>query len=174
MICRTTRGGEMAGAAPPAFHRVLRADPLSVRHALTDLCRRFGPYCPVDALGRLELVLAEVLNNIVEHGIGVTREAFAVMAEAEAVGVARARAVHLLVRLEPEGLRCVITDTGVLLPSDCLAPRSLPEAQPELPEGGFGWYLIQDLVTDLTYSRSGGRNYLAFTLLVDAAKVVAA
>lgn len=157
MICRATRGGEMADLARPSFHRVLRADPLSVRHALTDLCRKLGPFCPADAVGRLELVLAEVLNNIVEHGIG--REA-----AAHAGGVARTRAVHLLVRLEDQHLRCVITDTGVLLPRECLAPRSLPTSEPHLPEGGYGWYLIQDLVSDLSYSRSEGRNCLAFTL----------
>lgn len=174
MICRSTRGGEMADVAPPSFHRVLRADPLSVRHTLAELCRRLGPACPADALGRLELVLAEVLNNIVEHGIGISREAESVLAEARAAGVARARAVHMLVSLEADGLRCVIADTGVLLPGECLAPRSLPRCEPELPEGGFGWYLIQDLVRDLSYSRTGGRNYLAFTLPVDAAGVAAA
>lgn len=174
MMCRATRGGEIVGAAPRTFHRVLRADPLSVRRTLTDLRRTLAADCSDDALGRLELVLAEVLNNIVEHGIGVSRDPAAILAEASVEGVARARAVHLLVSPEAGGLRCVITDTGVLLPGECLAPRHLPRCEPELQEGGFGWYLIQDLAINLTYSRAGGRNCLAFTLPVEEAGVVAA
>lgn len=172
MICRSTRGGEVTAPPPPTFHRVLRADPLSVRHTLAELCRKLGPLCPADAIGRLELVLAEVLNNIVEHGIGAGHGDDA--GGDNAAGIARARAVHLLVSLEGRTLRCVITDTGVLLPGDCLAPRSLPRCEPELPEGGFGWYLIQDLVSELGYSRSAGRNCLTFTLPVDAKGIVAA
>lgn len=170
MICRSMRGGQTAQAAPRRFSRLLPASPMSVRRALTDVCRFMRPACPEDALGRLELVLAEVLNNIVEHGIGAGRAAGAAPDRA----IARARAVHLLVSRETEGLRCVITDTGVLLPAECLAPRSLPRCEPELPEGGFGWYLIQDLARDLTYSRRDGRNRLAFTLPVEETAVVAA
>lgn len=171
MICRTTLGAAMAEAAPRTFHRVLRADPLSVRQTLTELRRSFGQDCPPDALGRLELVLAEVLNNIVEHGIG---GALGAEAEADLEAVVRARAVHLLVSAEAGGLRCVVTDTGVLLPRDCLAPRSLPRCEPELPEGGFGWYLIQDLASELSYSRADGRNCLAFRLPIEESGVVAA
>lgn len=161
-----TRGAVPAdgGEDPPAvllpFHRVLPADPLSVRRTLTDLSHHLRAACPDDASSRLELVLAEVLNNIVEHGISGGRAA-AIAAEDSP------RVVHLLVCMAGRRLRCVITDSGMLLPQDCLAPRTLPGCKPELPEGGFGWYLIQDLVTDLTYSRMAGRNYLTFTLPAD-------
>lgn len=163
----TGRAAAAAGRAEREllpFHRVLPADPLSVRRTLTDLSQHLRRACPEDARARLELVLAEVLNNIVEHGIGGRSEA-AIAAEGPAAG--GARVVHLLVCTAKRGLRCVITDSGMLLPGDCLAPRSLPGCNPELPEGGFGWYLIQDLVSDLTYSRAAGRNYLAFTLPAD-------
>ena len=35
-----------------------------------------------------------------------------------------------------------------------------------LPEGGFGWYLIQDLTASLSYFREGRRNFLAFIVPV--------
>ena len=146
---------------PPAgaFHRTLRADPVSVRRTLTELRRCLGPLCHADALSRLELALAEVLNNVVEHG------ASGAGTTAPAGGAAPpARAVHLLVRVHAAKLTCTITDDGVLLPSACLAPRELPAREHELPEGGFGWFLIQDLVTELSYARSGNRNHLAFAI----------
>ena len=33
-----------------------------------------------------------------------------------------------------------------------------------LPEGGFGWFLIQDLTQALCYYRRESRNYLAFNI----------
>ena len=161
-------GGAARAAALLPFHRVLTADPLSVRHTLSDLSDHLHPAFPEDARARLELVLAEVLNNIVEHGISGSRDA----AIAADVVEDAPRVVHLLVCAAGRRLRCVITDSGMLLPQDCLAPRNLPGCKPELPEGGFGWYLIQDLVTDLSYSRMAGRNYLTFTLPADDPTVV--
>ena len=37
----------------------------------------------------------------------------------------------------------------------------------DLPEGGFGWYLIRTLTTDLTYLREGICNTLSFCVDVD-------
>lgn len=170
MIRRTTRGGEIVGPAPRSFHRVLRADPVSVRGTLMDLCRSFGPDVPADALGRLELVLAEVLNNIVRHGAGGASPPDGPASD----DTTCARTVHLHVSAESGGLRCVVTDTGVRLPGECLAPRSLPAPGPDLPEGGFGWFLIQDLASDLSYARSAGRNCLSFTLPIEDSGVAAA
>ena len=35
-----------------------------------------------------------------------------------------------------------------------------------MPEGGYGWYLIQDLTASLSYFREGRRNFLAFIVPV--------
>ena len=51
----------------PMFHRVLQAEPHDVRRTLKDLRTRFASQVSADAMGRLELVLAEVMNNVVEH-----------------------------------------------------------------------------------------------------------
>ena len=47
-------------------------------------------------------------------------------------------------------------------PALCVPPH-LPKPE-ELPEGGFGWYLIQDLTQELCYYREDRRNFLAFRI----------
>lgn len=137
----------------PMFHRVLRADPLEVRQALRDLRARFAPAVSADAMGRLELVLAEVMNNVAEH---------APLGQAEQ---ARLPVIHLCIVRHSSGLACALTDDGISLPDDCLLPRSLPPmVADDLPEGGFGWFLIQDLTQALCYYREESRNYLAFSI----------
>lgn len=145
--------GRQPGPDPrvqPMFHRVLSADPQEVRQTLTDLRGRFDAVVNDDAMGRLELVLAEVMNNVAEHA-GVS-------------GV-RPGLMHLCVVMHDTGLSCAITDNGNQLPPDCLKPRNLPVMDPlDLPEGGFGWFLIQGLTQSLCYYREDHRNCLAFTV----------
>ena len=137
----------------PMFHRVLRADPFEVRQALRDLRARFAPAVSADAMGRLELVLAEVMNNVSEHAGDLCAQKPA------------PRAMHLCVVMNDAGLSCAITDDGGTLPADCLLPRNLPALDPlDLPEGGFGWCLIQGLTQSLCYYREDQRNCLAFTV----------
>ena len=38
----------------------------------------------------------------------------------------------------------------------------------DLPEGGFGWYLIRTLTQELTYLRDGERNLLSMCIDVDS------
>ena len=140
---------QSAKRTQPMFHRVLKSDPHEVRQALTDLRARFSAQVSADTLGRLELVLAEVMNNVAEH----------------ATGPAMSGSMHLCVVMQDSGLSCAITDDGGQLPADCLKPRSLPALDPlDLPEGGFGWFLIQGLTHSLCYYREGQRNCLAFTV----------
>lgn len=142
--------------APQIFHLSFAAEPLSVRDALRAALARFLRQVSADEAGTLELVLAEVLNNIVEHGYGD----------------GGAGTITLSIMRDRRGLRCSISDDGVALPSDCLDKGKRDDARPtpsHLPEGGFGWFLIRDLAEDLDYHRDGGRNLLAFRLpLADA------
>lgn len=133
------------------FHHSFSADPLSVRTALRTALARFLRQLTREESGTLELVLAEVLNNIVEHGYGDS-----------GVGT-----ITLSLVRDHRGLSCSISDDGVELPASCLARVADETLRPEpgaLPEGGFGWYLIRDLVEDLGYHRADGRNLLAFRL----------
>ncbi|RJL05570.1 ATP-binding protein [Paracoccus aestuarii] len=137
----------------PMFHRVLDARPETVRDTLQDVRARFRAEVSDDTLGRLELVLAEVMNNVAEH---------APLSEGRG---ARLPVIHLCIVRYASGLACALTDDGVSLPDECLLPRSLPPMIPEdLPEGGFGWFLIQDLTQSLCYYREESRNYLAFSV----------
>lgn len=98
-----------------------------------------------------ELVLAEVLNNVVEHAYG------------EAGG-----RVEVSLQKGPGGVQCLITDEGRAMPGGELPEGRLPGGPEinlsDLPEGGFGWHLIRSLSTDLTYARVDGQNRLSFLL----------
>lgn len=151
----------------PMFHRIFRADPLTVRDALIYLRQRFGDSAGDEVIGKLELALAEVLNNICEHGAQHDAERLG--------GRPHTPLIHLCVARHVGGIACAVTDDGRPLPPACLDPRPLPQsglgasvhdAIPLLPEGGFGWYLIQDLTASLSYFREGRRNFLAFIVPV--------
>lgn len=104
-----------------------------------------------DARGSAELVLAEVLNNVVEH------------AYAGAPGD-----IDLRLGLRPGGLLCLVRDRGRPMPGGDLPEGRLPAIRPhDPPEGGFGWHLIRSLACDLRYRRAGGRNHLRFRLATD-------
>lgn len=162
----------------PMLHRIFRADPMTVRDALLYLRERFDGSAGNEVLSRLELALAEVLNNICEHG-GIE--------EFEPVRRSHSPLVHLFVVRHVGGIACAVTDDGRPLPPDCLDPRNLPHAAHDeiaddtvesdlllLPEGGFGWYLIQDLTASLSYFREGRRNFLAFIVPVAEGEALAA
>lgn len=92
-----------------------------------------------------ELVLAEALNNIVEHGH---------IARGDAVCVTW----HELGRLQFR-----ITDRGRPCPQSVIDGASLPNPD-DLPEGGFGWAMIRMLCKNLSYRSAGGENTLAFSI----------
>ena len=124
----------------------------SVRHALAsvaDALAQGGQ--PADMVETTELVLAEVLNNVVEH----------------AYAGDDTRTIRLEVAPTPRGIHCRVDDAGHALPTQALRPSTpaAPERiRADLPEGGFGWCLIRQMTTDLHYHRTGGQNRLCFTI----------
>ena len=128
---------------------VIPGDALAVRHALRAM---------VEALthrglhacdrGTAEIVMAEVLNNIVEHAYAGT------------VG-------DISIRLGRTacGIDCCIRDVGHPMPDLCPPRGTLTEWEADAPpEGGFGWHLIRSLTRGLAYTRIGGTNRLSFLL----------
>ena len=99
--------------------------------------------------GQAEIVLAEVLNNIVEH------------AYAQFPGE-----TEVLVAREDGALCFHITDCGLPYPGAAMPKGDLPalDALHDMPEGGFGWYLIRRLTSGLTYRRDAGQNRLCFRI----------
>lgn len=134
---------------PGTVRLVLPAEPFAVRSAL----ERLFVMLPVglfddDARGSAEIAMTEVLNNIVEHGY------------AGEPGM-----IEVVIRPLQDGLHCVVTDRGRPMPGGLPPGGDLPEASKgNLPEGGFGWFLIRCLAQDITYVRQGATNRLAFRL----------
>jgi serine/threonine-protein kinase RsbW len=121
-----------------------------VREALETLTS--GPVLaavPEADRGTAEIVLAEAMNNIVEHAyIGTSGE------------------ITLTLWHSAGEVACRITDRGLSMPDERLPVGELATlATPaNLPEGGFGWYLIRALSRDLRYARYGTLNELTFVL----------
>ncbi len=142
------------GPERDGLHLVITGNALAVRGGLVSLLAS-PTLCGLNdaARGTAEIVLAEVLNNIVEH------------AYAEMSGD-----IHITLRNQAGGVYVEICDQGHPFPQDALPQGILPQtcAITGLPEGGFGLFLIRSLVQNLTYRRDNARNHLSFVLPTDA------
>lgn len=132
------------------------SDPLAVRSALGGILKGLAYVeLPADVQGTLELVLAEALNNVVEHAH-----------EGRGDGAIEVRVSHDGTEAG-DVLTCELIDNGAPMPGET-APEGCSlqiESDTELlPEGGFGWMLIRELARDVDYERKGGRNRLRFHL----------
>ena len=95
--------------------------------------------------GAWELVLAELLNNVVEHAYAGRSDA----------------SIDLTVRWTQNKLTALIVDDGNPMPNGELpgSAASLDEIDPnDHPEGGFGWGLIHMLSQSIEYARDNGKN----------------
>ncbi|WP_298915601.1 ATP-binding protein [uncultured Roseobacter sp.] len=145
----------MAVALLPPFEISVQSSDMAVRDALAQILTELGPLeLSVEESGTIELVLAEVLNNIVEHAYP----------EPDNPGD-----IHIYCNHRPDGLHLKITDQGAAMP-DGAAPlgkqASLDVDLMDLPEGGFGWFLIQDLAKDVQYARVENENQLTIRIAV--------
>ncbi len=103
---------------------------------------------PGARVDEVQIALTEAVNNVVEHAY-----------EAAAPGDVRIRG-----ELYPERLWISIQDAGAPFPRG-----ELPEGKPadvsvpadSLPEGGFGWFLIRELASQVQYERSEKGNNLS-------------
>ena len=128
------------------------SDPMDVRAALTELEARLRELEVNNVtISDVSLVLAEVLNNVVEHAHQDRRDG----------------AIHLEVFARPCCIRCQIVDNGLAMPGLELPAGLLPSNDTDLqdlPEGGFGWFLIRNMTADLTYQRVDAENRLQFNI----------
>jgi serine/threonine-protein kinase RsbW len=139
------------------LHLIFPGDETSVRSALKTAMGTFrsmdlGAQCH----GVVEIVLAEVLNNVVEHAYAEHGR-----------GV-----IEIEVDLLGDALAFRITDDGRPMPEGEMPEgrrHDLDVPPDELPEGGFGWFLIRELTERLQYYRSGNRNTLTFRIPLAAA-----
>jgi len=107
-----------------------------------------------DLLGSIEIALAEALNNVVEHAY-----------PEHSPGT-----IRLKLQVKRAAILVEIRDRGSAMPYG-----QLPKGQPvrsglrsnQVSEGGYGWYIIRELVQDLIYDRQDGENVLIFRLSLD-------
>ncbi len=142
---KTTAGG-------PDLHLVFPGDAASVRDALNSAMLVFRDMGLGEELpGVVEIVLAEALNNVVEH----------------AYSDQGGGSVELVVVREAAALAFRIRDDGVMMPGGVAPPghaHDLDVPDTDLPEGGFGWFIIREMTRDLSYQRIADRNQLTFRI----------
>jgi serine/threonine-protein kinase RsbW len=128
-----------------------------VRSILTELRQRLIALGLMsDQGGAVEIVLAEALNNIVEH----------------AYALQEARPLQLHADLKAGWLEIELRDRGRPLPGLGLPHPILPDTSGpigNLPEGGFGWYLIHNLTDRVRYNRIAEENHLYLGFVINRA-----
>lgn len=127
---------------------------LSVRATLQDLMAALADFdLSPDAVHKVELVLAEVLNNVVKHSYANNHDGLIELRISRCEGM----------------LACEVSDQGARMPGGIPFALKIPDldcSPDDLPEGGFGWALIGELAENLRYSRCDGCNHLTFCLSV--------
>ncbi len=140
------------------FRISVQCGPMAVRDILGEVTGTLSARAlDMDEVGTVELVLAEALNNVVEHAYP----------DPDSAGQIR---VHGLAR--DDGLHVTIQDQGVEMPNGHAPIGHAPSVDvdlPDLPEGGFGWFLIRDLAKDVAYERRGSINELRLRIAVNCA-----
>lgn len=108
-----------------------------------------GGICSED-IGSIAIVLAEALNNVVEH----------------AFETSEGEEITLIIRARRNSLIFEIRDSGRPMPKGRAPIGNHPMSEfnqfDTTPEGGYGWFLIRELVQDLVYDRQNDQNILFF------------
>lgn len=131
---------------------VLSSTAEDVRKSLSDIAATLADSaCPPSADDMWEVALAEVLNNVVEHAYKENPEG----------------QIHMTLDFRDGELRARVMDRGFPIPGGVPPegrPADLDVATSDLPEGGFGWFLIRALARHLDYRHENGINYLELCL----------
>jgi len=142
------------GRAQPELALAFTGTPLAVREVLVEVMSALDPLAlEPEERGSVELVLAEVLNNVVEHAYSGRSDG----------------PVHLACRCEGDGLRVTIRDEGLPMPAVKAPLEAISDgtrARIEAAEGGFGWFIIRDIAHDIAYRRDKAENVLSFRIAV--------
>lgn len=110
-----------------------------------------------ECIGDVMLVLAEALNNVIEHAYGTETSG-----DIEIKGTLRAQTLSLQ-----------IVDKGRPFdgpPEEVILNTEVYELS-DMPDGGFGWFLIKSLTEDIHFSREGDKNKLTLVVGVRPASV---
>lgn len=110
-----------------------------------------------ECIGDVMLVLAEALNNVIEH----------------AYGTETSGDIQIKGTLRAQTLSVQIVDKGKPFdgPPDEVVLNTEKYELSDLPDGGFGWFLIKRLTEDIHFSRDGGKNKLTLVVALRRASV---
>ncbi len=103
-----------------------------------------------DTISKSEILLGEVLNNIVEHSY------------ADTTGD-----IEISWFLTDDTIWFETRDRGKEMPGATLPNPDCPPndvALEDMPEGGFGWFMINQLAQEISYQRTDGINVLKFAI----------
>ncbi len=130
------------------FCLALRSRPDAVRDTLVDLRAALQrAEHPAGSWPDWEIVLAEALNNVVEHAYQEAPDG----------------TISLMLRFDAAELEAELRDDGHPMP-DLRLPGGKRATPEDLPEGGFGWFLIRQMTRRLDYARIDGQNVLRFRM----------
>lgn len=141
----------------PNFDVSVRSGEFAIRDALEEVIAALGAFhLDLEQAGTVQIILAEVLNNILEHAYPP---------------IGPVGPIHIRCGRSQDGVLLDIKDNGRAMP-DGKAPVGCPKpvdvAIVDLPEGGFGWFLIKDLTHDVEYRRVGQENQLRLRIAFGA------
>ena len=152
-IIAVTEGTSASPQGKPDVLHHLTSSTAQVRKTLDEVQThlRIAKVDP-DLSDTAQIILAEVLNNIVEH----------------AYGSEDGHPITLSICLRPDGLWCETFDEGVPMPNGVPPNGVMPdfdlEAPSDLPEGGFGWAMVRELTEEIHYKRNDSVNHLSFLI----------
>jgi len=101
-----------------------------------------------DVLPAVEITLAEVLTNVVEHGYQMRDDGW----------------IRIKMHAGEDSVWFSILDGGIEMPTSFSPPEAMPDLDrpfDDLPEGGFGWPLIRELADKVSLRRRNGVNRLS-------------
>lgn len=139
---------------------IFQSSELAVRDALARMISELEVYnLDPEETGTVQLVAAEVLNNIVEHAYPPETSS---------------GPIRLRCGFQDDGLHLHISDQGAAMPEGRLPLGNRPNLDTDLddlPEGGFGWFMIQDLAKDVEYRRENDENHLHLRIAIEARRL---
>lgn len=155
MTCKSEHFNMAIQRAIPNIHFTVQSGTFAARDASAMLMDQLAPLdLDVEEAGTVELVMAEALNNIVEHGYP----------DPENGGPITITCKH-----GTKGLNIKLVDYGLPMP-DGKTPVGLAVNLDvdfmEIPEGGFGWFIIKDLAKDIVYTRFDRENRLDLRIAI--------
>ena len=139
----------------PCFDVCVGGGEFAIRDALNEVITALDAFhLDVEQTGTVQIILAEVLNNILEHAYPP---------------IGPVRPIHIRCARSQEGLLLEVTDNGRAMPNGTApagTPKAVDVAIVDLPEGGFGWVLIKDLTREVVYRRVGQENLLRLRIAI--------